>query len=402
MKNFARNSLFKNKRLHSALTLTGASILILLGFLLLFSSSARGQEPQKIPMTADRFITTGTVDFVNHNGVEAVELKQGSMAEHRPSGRVVLKDLVFSNGTIEVDVEATAGMGGGIGFRRRDNDTYEDFYLRARDKCDQAEDCIQYTPQTHGVLLWDTFPRYQAPAPVKVGQWNHLKLVVSGQRMNIFVNGESQPSLKIGRLEGDTTEGGIELQGPAFFANLTVTPNAVEGLSAQPEPDPTDKDLRFVRHWKLSPSTELTDGKEPAIADLPAASAAWQSLNAERAGFVDISRVYGKPLPYPQFSLAWLKTNIHTNKAQTRKVDFGWVREAWVFVNGKPVYQDKNLYQPPAARKSPDGRLAVENSSFQLPLNKGDNEVAVAVANNFYGWGIIFHLDDTKGIRLDH
>jgi hypothetical protein len=32
-----------------------------------------------------------------------------------------------------------------------------------------------------------------------------------------------------------------------------------------------------------------------------------------------------------------------------------------------------------------------------LPLQAGDNEIAVAVVNNFYPWGMKMHLDDVKG-----
>ena len=77
-------------------------------------------------------------------------------------------------------------------------------------------------------------------------------------------------------------------------------------------------------------------------------------------------------------------------------------REVWVFVNGQHVFNDTNLYQPPAARKVPDGRLWVQNGSFMLPLKTGDNEIAIAIANNFYGWGLILRLDDIEGVRLAH
>ena len=50
--------------------------------------------------------------------------------------------------------------------------------------------------QTHGVLLWDVFPQYQAPASMHDGEWNHIKIVLSGQRMNLYVNHEKTPSLK--------------------------------------------------------------------------------------------------------------------------------------------------------------------------------------------------------------
>ena len=141
------------------------------------------------------------------------------------------------------------------------------------------------------MLLWDLFPQYQAPAPLKDGEWNHVKMVVSGRRMNVFINRSPTPALKVGRLEGDALEGGILLQGPGFFANLTVAPNAVEGLSAEPESDATAGDPRYLRNWQLSPYSTLTPDKNPSVADLPAPTAAWQPLVAERAGLMDVSRV---------------------------------------------------------------------------------------------------------------
>ncbi len=235
---------------------------------------------------------------------------------------------------------------------------------------------------------------------MKDGEWNHLKFVISGQRMNIFINGVQTPTLEIGRLEGDTTEGGIILTGPGFFSNLTITPDAVEGLAPDPKPDSLGNDQHLVRDWQLSPFSTLAADGAPTIGDLPAPTAAWQPLTAERAGLMNISRVYGLPLPRTEKAVAWLKTTIHSDRVQTKKVDFGWVREAWLFVNRKPVYADKNLYQPPSARKDPDGRCALTNGSFLLPLEEGDNEVAIAVANNFYGWGILFRLEDVERVRL--
>ena len=364
------------------------------------SGAETGKMPIKVAMTASHWTTEGGVEFGQHKGFDSIELKPGNSALKLKTGSAVLKDLVFRNGTIEYDVDATSSMGAGIGFRRRDNDTFEWFYLRPRPNCEEAWDCMQYAPQTHGILLWDLFPQYQAPAPLRQGEWNHIKLVVSGQRMNIYVNGAQSPTLRIGRLEGDAQEGGIVLEGPGIFANLTVTPDAVEGLSPEPDGDPTATDPRYVRNWWLSPYSELAADKEVGFTDMPAASAAWQALTAERGGLMNLSRVYGLPLPRPQKAIAWLKTTITSDKSQTKKVEIGWTREMWVFVNGKLVYADKNLYQPPAARKTPDGRASLENGSFNLPINAGENEIAVALDTNFYGLSLIFRFDDLDGIHL--
>jgi hypothetical protein len=356
------------------------------------------KDPVKIPMTADRWEAKDNVTFAAEDGYPL-----GVMTVTK--GVAILKDFNFRNGTIEFDVIPKGPMGAGIGFRRRDDATYEDFYLRPRPKCDEAVDCIQYAPHTHGVLLWDVFPQYQSPAPVEETKPNHIKMVISGRRMNIYVNppasgGMMAPTLAVGRLEGDTLEGGILMQGPGTFANLTVAPDVVEGLSPEPLKDATDSDKRLLRNWVVSAPVPFTEGKDPVYAEMPDASKEWKPLTAERAGLVNLTREDGLPDGQMKWDVAWLKTEITSKTAQSKKVSVGWTREVWIFVNGKQVFADKNLYQPPTARKVPDGRLSLENGSFDLPLQKGKNEIAVALANNFYGWGLKMRLDDLNGVTI--
>jgi hypothetical protein len=105
-------------------------------------------------------------------------------------------------------------------------------------------------------------------------------------------------------------------------------------------------------------------------------------------------------LPEPNRAVAWLKTTITSDRKQTKKADIGWTRELWVFVNGKLAYADKNLFEQEGARKAPDGRCSLENGAFPLLLEEGDNEVAVAIANNFFGWGLMLRLADPEGVHL--
>jgi hypothetical protein len=345
-----------------------------------------------VPMVSERWQQIfGNAEFKQHKGAEALVMSAEGAA--KPNA------ITFRNGTIEFDVDPVA-MGAGLGFRMRDADTFEMLYFRPQANCASAPDCVQYAPFTHKVLLWDLFPQYQAPAPLRQNEWNHVKVVISGLRMNLFVNGATSPTLAVGRLEGDASEGGLALVGPGAFAHLTVTPDSVEGLTATPATDPTAADGRFVRHWQIAPFSPLADGSEPTASDLPAPSTAWRAVAAERSGLVNISRVYGLPVARPARTLTWLKMTISSSRSQPKKAAIGWSREVWVFVNGQRVYADKNLYMPPEARKAPDGRLSLQNGSLVLPLNAGDNEVAIAIANNFFGWGLILRLEDIDGLKL--
>jgi hypothetical protein len=106
-------------------------------------------------------------------------------------------------------------------------------------------------------------------------------MVVSGRRMNIFVNDAPLPTLAVARLEGDTMKGGLRLQGPATFANMVITPDAVGGLSPEPARDPLDGDRGLVRNWRLSSFSVLLNGKDPRIEALTAPSG-----GCGRAGFL--------------------------------------------------------------------------------------------------------------------
>jgi hypothetical protein len=52
-----------------------------------------------------------------------------------------------------------------------------------------------------------------------------------------------------------------------------------------------------------------------------------------------------------------------------------WTRDVWVFVNGKMVYADKNVFDSEEARITPDGLYSIENDSFlwssSMPLGGG-------------------------------
>ena len=356
-------------------------------------SRAPAVAPIAVPMTAERWQTKENAEFLRQLG-----FYRGLMRLN--SGNAVLKDTTFSDGTIEFDVNTIGRGSPGIAFRQQDDDNFELLYLRPDPACPAFRACMQYAPQTHGVLLWDLFPQYQTRAPLRENGWNHVKMVVSGRRMNVFVNDVPSPTLEVGRLEGDAVTGTLRLQGPGTFANLVITPDAVDGLSPEPASDPLGADRGVVRHWRLSPFSALPNGKDATYDDMPATSPEWKTLSTERNGLVNISREYGRPVPQPNRAVAWLKTTITSDRKQTKRVDMGWTRELWVFVNGKLVYADKNLFEVEDARKFPDARCSLENGGAMLPLEPGENEIAVALANDFFGWGMVMRVTDPEGVRL--
>lgn len=191
------------------------------------------------------------------------------------------------------------------------------------------------------------------------------------------------------RLEGDVTYGVIGFDGNVIISNLTIKPGQTEGLAATEGVDLTDNDARYIRDWQISPLRLVPKGIDFSDSLRLAGQTIWEGIKAERRGLVNLSRRFGKT---ESRSLVWLKTTLHSPVVQSKKLDLGFSEEVAVFLNGKLLYTDKNLYTAPI-RKEPDGRIDAENTSFVLPLQPGANELLIGVANkNPFGWGIIARL----------
>lgn len=341
-------------------------------------------QQKTVPLKAENWtFNAGKVEFANYKDRPAMKLLP-------EAGMVVLKDLDFRDGTIEFDHEPLHPAFASFYFHYKDPKENECFYFRtARAGFPQAGDAIQYAPFVDGVNLWDMLYHYQANADFKKGQWNHVKLVISGKQMRVYVNDLSKPSLVIPRLEGNVASGTLAFDGESVISNLVIKPGEVEGLGSEAGVDLTDNDPRYLRNWEVSTPFDM-QGVDFTAKWLPNESTKWESVAAERMGLINLTRKFGKS---NQRRFVWLKTTIKMSSAQLKKMHLGFSDEVWVLVNGRPLYTDKNWYTEPI-RKEPAGRCSIENASFHVQLKEGDNTIMIGVANDFYGWGIIARLDD--------
>jgi hypothetical protein len=362
----------------------------------------------RLPMTAAHWTTNGDAKFV----VDAVH-PDGVL--HLSHASVTSRGVTFVDGTIDFDVKLAGAGILGIKFRDTGRRAAEVFYMRPQSNCATSDDCVQYMPYENGAYEWDEYPEYQARAPLDPNGWNHVRLVVSGRRMNVFINGAITPTLAVGRLAGDALGGAISLSGPALYANVTVQPGVTDGLVATPQADPTRVDPHYLHLWRTAgpvtlasrddPVLKVPTGHEPDYARRPSTPAAWSVTEAWDKGIVDMSRVLGSSSQGSVISLGWARTTIRSDRDQTRRVAFGWLREAWVYVNGRRVFAGRNLYGTPTSRGA-DGRLSLDDASFDLPLRKGRNQVVVALDDNFaggqhFGWGFAMRLDSLQGLQLE-
>lgn len=359
--------------------------------LLAQKSNQKNQKNEiRVPLKAENWTSKhNKTTFADHKGVPSMELTTGDEL-------LSSKDIAFGIGTIEFDLELKQGFAG-MYFRYENENNSELVYVRQVENPMTDIAAIQYTPILKGVNMWDMMYHYQTSSSWKIGEWAHFKLVISANQMLVYVNDMTTPNLEIPKLEGDTTTGGLAFFGSCFIANLVLKPNETGGLGANAGFDPMHHDNKYIRSWQVSEPMPLPVGKELSNDVLPDIQTKWTKINAERRGLINLSRVHGNST---ERRFVWLRTKIISKKEEKRDFDLGFSDEVWVFLNGSLVYVDKSLFGQ-GMRKKPDGRIGIDNSKFELPLKEGENELLIGLSNDFYGWGIMAHVDNMNGLDVN-
>ena len=191
--------------------------LCLIGCLVGCLATAQKSDPVVAPLVAERWTADPEhVKFVQENNVPIMKIGAGA-------GKVIAKDLDFTDGTIEFDVKPNSLS---FYFRMKDASETECFYLRMGQAGNPtAIDAVQYAPFIGGVLLWDMLGHYQTNAAFTKDAWNHVKLVISGAQMRLYINSPTKPTLEVDRLEGNPKRGTIAFEGEMSVKNLLIKPN---------------------------------------------------------------------------------------------------------------------------------------------------------------------------------
>jgi hypothetical protein len=202
-------------------------------------------------------LVNARIKWVEHAGRAALNLAplEGHERDTDQELVAILSDTDFRDGVIEVDVSGARRAGYaadnaaahkghiGISFRVH-GDSAERFYVRPENSIldDQLfrNRSIQYEsdPNFPFQRLRQEGPgMYESYAPMKPGEWTHLRIEVAGTKARLFVNGSSQPALIVNDLKNGASRGRIALWSrvstDAYFSNLRV-----EGPSARPANTP--------------------------------------------------------------------------------------------------------------------------------------------------------------------
>ncbi len=386
--------------------------LFAIGIALLFSMGTYGQRKGKssskalsFPMTEKHWIPKNdNVQFMDYKSTKAVRSSNDNPFE------ILLKDMEFSTGTIEYDVELKGRGFPGINFHLDETTgNSEVYYLRYFGQLSPlSRTTMQYAAFMDGVNLWDLTDEYQAAAALTENTWNHIKLVISENQMKVYVNNMDRAALQVPVLEGLTKTGKISLNGNVIYANFKITPNETEDVAQGIGYDPTYNDPNYLRKWEVQEPIDFATGKDPMqqISTSPGVvidkayfdtSNSWKGIKAKHRGMVNLTERFGATETGKR-RLTWLRTTFTSDREQEKLLRMGFSDEVWVFINGQPLHQNKNYYGSPGM-KEPRGRCTLDNTKFKVPLKEGENEILIGLSNYFFGWGLIARWDDTAGLQ---
>jgi len=184
-------------------------------------------------------------DVASYRGRRAVKIVNDDGPAGTVSGGQVLaivKTSDFKDGTIEAEIAGFPRQGAkpstrgfiGIAFRVQDRGSrYEAFYLRMTNG--RTEDQLQrnHSAQyvSHPDFPWNRLREekpgvYESYVDLVAGEWTRIRIVVSGTKAQLYVNGSDQPCLIVNDLKLGESHGQVALwtgsDTEAYFSNLKI------------------------------------------------------------------------------------------------------------------------------------------------------------------------------------
>ncbi len=215
-------------------------------------------------------------------------------------GRLWADDIGFEDGVISFDAAYDEQLIFiGAGWRAASDKHFEEMYFRGH--LNNKPDALQYTPVENGISAWQIFSDGNGIAPIsqKYDGWNKVKIVVVGDRADIYFN-SAKPVLHIPNLKTSLLKGRVSLRssgrnaGPTYFSNIAIHPlQAGEGIVGQPKPS-AKPPTGVISSWEVSPPFD-----EAAVADTlaldgsTAGSHSWAKIIAETNGIANLAKLSG-------------------------------------------------------------------------------------------------------------
>ncbi len=365
--------------------------LVLTGLLVLTAALAKAEI---LPFDDDNWVFVAGTQIGEQGDQQTLRL--GVPAEGAPFGfgLAIAKTAPFTNAIVEYDIKLTKGRTfGGLRFRVQGEGDFEDFYLRGHQSGNP--DANQYMPQYNGVASWELYygPQYSSPSIYNEG-WNRVRMAISGDLMDVFINDMEKPALTIVLKREEQTGGlalwGLTLGGEVWYANVDVQPMETVEIIGTPVPEAAAQ-AGTVMNWEVS---EAFDG---TTASGDAQGLSFSSIVTETTGMLNLGRVQGLAKGK---DTAYARLIINADSNQTKAFAFGFSDRATVYLNSEPIFSGND------AAFSRDYRFLGTVGFWDtvyLNLKAGENELLIAVSEsvqNPTGWAVQGRFADMEGIDL--
>jgi hypothetical protein len=367
-----------------------AILLVYLSFLLCISFSSPLQAEDIIPFTSDLWV----IDAQD----KKIEEYAGKQSLYLKNGAAYLKDVAFTNGIIEFDINFGKQRGFmGVMFRMADKANYEEFYLRPHQSGNP--DALQYTPVDNTLAAWQLYhgEGYSAAFPYTFDAWMHVKLVIAGDQGEVYINNSENPVLFMHDLKRETKAGtiGIKTLGEnGRYANFSFTKTdnpALKGKATAAEQTETGT----ITSWQISNTfDEKQLESKVALTETDVKALSWQKLATEKSGLANIAKLASLT---EKHNTVFARVIIESDKEQVKKFTFGFSDRVKVFVNTQLIYSGTDEFMSRDYRFL--GTMGYYDAVY-LPLKKGKNELWLAVSENFGGWGLKGKFENMEGIQM--
>jgi hypothetical protein len=260
--------------------------------------------------------------------------------------------------------------------------SYESFFVRPHQVGNP--DAVQYTPVTNGMSSWQLYhgDGFWAPLSFPVGDWFRLRVDFAGERAEVRVGDLSEVALVCPlKLPPRPGKIGVLVGGPDVHLGELAYGDET-GVDPAPPPAP-ECPAGVLREWEVSDA--FPEGRlEQALDE----QRSWTALESEPGGLLDLARVQGVD---DGRNAVLARTTISSAEERTAALELGFSDRATVYLNGTPLFRGDDSY------RSRDYRFLGSigwHDTLYLPLRAGENELVLAVAEDFGGWGLQARLVD--------
>jgi len=292
--------------------------------------------------------------------------------------------LELEDGVIELDLAIGAERGfHGVVWRLLDPESYESFFVRPHQMGNP--DAVQYTPVCNDISAWQLYhgPGYWAPIVFPLGEWFTIRLAFQGSRAEAFVGATDEPSLVVAGLKRPVLPGKVGIMAGRPTIHVARFAYGREAALGAPGPPPAPPAAGVVTHWHVSDAfpEALLHGATTLPAEL-VAQRSWTELAAEPSGLADLARVNGVR---DGRNTVLARATLRAERDEVRPLELGFSDRAVAYLNGRALYRGDDGYRSRDYRFL--GSIGFYDTLF-LPLTAGDNDLVVAVSEDFGGWGV--------------